>query len=206
MAASKPPFVVGLTGGIGSGKSVVAELFAKKGVPVIDADVIARAVTAKDEPALHAITHQFGKHILLANGELDRAKLRAIIFQDQQARLWLESCLHPVILQRMQADIQQLSTPYCIAVIPLLFETNATHFIDRILVVDAAPEIQIKRASLRDHKSAADIADIMATQLSRAERLALADDVIVNDGSLEDLEIEVNRLNNFYQLSPRKGS
>lgn len=195
MAASKPTLVVGLTGGIGSGKSVVAELFAKKGVPVIDADIIAREVTRKDEPALHAMTHQFGDDILLANGELDRAKLRDIIFKDREARLWLESCLHPVILQRMQAEIQQLRTPYCIAVIPLLLETNAASFIDRILVVDVSPEIQLERASKRDGKS---VADIMATQLSREDRLRQADDVIVNDGSLDDLALQVDQLDKVY--------
>lgn len=195
--------IIGLTGGIGSGKSTVARLFADKGIPVIDADIIARSMTEAGEPALIAIAEHFGTQVILKDGSLDRPKLRAIIFQNPAERQWLEQLLHPLIREKISQQLATLSAsnskaPYCIIVIPLLLETGAYPFIDRILVVDAPEHLQLTRVSTRDSTLVAGAQSIVDSQIARDERLKQADDVIVNDGTLADLVPQVDKLHNQY--------
>ncbi len=195
--------IVGLTGGIGSGKSTVARLFADKGIPIIDADIIARNITEVGEPALIAITEHFGIEVITKDGNLDRGKLRAIIFQKPTERQWLEQLLHPIIREKITQQLAVLSAsnnkaPYCIVVIPLLLETEPYPFIDRVLVVDAPEHLQIARVGTRDQTIAAGAKAIVDTQLGRDERLKRADDVIVNDGTLADLVPQIDKLHNQY--------
>jgi dephospho-CoA kinase len=195
-------FVVGLTGGIGSGKSTVAALFAELGVPIIDADVIARELTTPATFAFSLIVKHFGQTILQPNGSLDRRKLRLLIFADTQQRLWLEQLLHPLILEAMQQQIAQLHTPYCIAVIPLLLEVASFSFINRILVVDTPEAEQIKRVSARDHLTPSEVDAILKTQTTREIRHAKAHDILSNDGSLEALITKVQQLHiQYLQMS-----
>lgn len=191
-------FVVGLTGGIGSGKTTVAELFSKKGISIIDADLITRELTRPGELALTKIIEHFGKNILNQDGSLDRKKLRKIIFTSPAERHWLEELLHPLVRNEMKNQAQKAQSPYSIAVIPLLFETEKNPLIKRVLVVDAPEEIQIERAHLRDQLSKDEIETVLKSQISREKRLAGADDVIDNRGSLEDLAIQVNQLHGLY--------
>lgn len=190
--------VIGLTGSIGSGKSTVANLFAEHGIPVIDADVIAREVTAPHTPSYDAIKARFGKAVIKPDHTIDRGSLREIIFTQPEERRWLEALLHPIILQKMQAEIAKLHTPYCIAVIPLLLETEAAAFVQHVLVVDIPEETQIQRASSRDKKTNGHIKSIIKTQSSREHRLAKANDIIDNAGSKEDLAKQVDNLHQKY--------
>jgi dephospho-CoA kinase len=190
--------VVGLTGGIGSGKSTVADLFKAHGVPIIDADVIAREVTMPGTPALNNIIKHFGADILKQDGSLNRSALREKIFGNTEQRIWLEELLHPAILHRMTEMVKQQTTPYCIVVIPLLFETTTYPLINRILVIDTAEEEQIKRVAKRDQVSSQQVSAIMSTQVSRASRLQHANDIITNNGSLNELENQVSNLHHLY--------
>ena len=191
-------FVIGLTGGIGSGKSTVATLFLKKGITVIDTDQLAREVIEPDRIAFKKIIDYFGKAILQDSGKIDRAKLRTIVFHNPKQRLWLEKLLHPLIRELMAQHIKEAKSPYCIAVIPLLFETTPNPLINRILVVDSPEPLQIKRVLARDASSEAEIKKIIASQISREKRLKGADDVILNDGLLEDLQLQVDQLHEQY--------
>jgi dephospho-CoA kinase len=189
---------IGLTGGIGSGKSTVAALFARRGIPVIDTDVIARELVGPRQPALAEIARELGDDLVTANGELDRGRLRQRVFDDPAARGRLEAILHPRIRAVVQQRLAALDTPYCLIVIPLLVETKFDEFIDRVLVVDADEEYQRERTSRRDGVSSDAVARIMAVQATRRERLARADDVISNSGRIEDLEPEIERLHARY--------
>lgn len=191
-------WVVGITGGIGSGKSLVAELFGKLGIAVIDADQAARWVVAKDSPALVAIIEHFGQHLLLADGHLDRRALRQIIFDNTADRLWLEKLLHPLIRKQICDFLQTAQSPYAMLVSPLLLETNQHQLTQRILVIDSPEKLQIERSIQRDNSSEQQIRAIMQTQLSRAERLSRADDVIINDKHIEHLEQQVKLLHQHY--------
>ena len=191
-------FVVGLTGGIGTGKSVVAKLFAENGVPIIDADVIAREMTEPNSPAYHAIVKHFENSILLPDKTLNRPKLRQIIFTDTNQRIWLENLLHPLIRKKMEQQIKNMSEPYCIAVIPLLFEVEFYFFINRTLVVDAPEKIQIDRIMARDNISKPQIKAILKAQANREQRLARAQDIIINDKDPEDLVPQVKLLHKKY--------
>lgn len=191
-------FVVGLTGGIGSGKSTVATLFAAKNIPIIDTDEIARKVTEPNEPALKEISNLFGPNVLSPTGQLDRAKLRMLIFSNDTKRKQLEQLLHPLIRAEMSTRIQKLDTPYCIAVIPLLLETTPNPLINRILVVDTIEDLQISRGAARDQLARSDIEAIIKTQVTRSKRLELADDVIINNGSHEDLIPQIDKLHALY--------
>lgn len=192
-------YVIGLTGGMGSGKTTVAELFAKHGIPIIDADVIARKVTQPGQPAFHDIIHHFKQSLLLDNGNLDRRKLSEIVFKQEDERIWLEKLLHPLIREEMIQEINKLTSDYCIVVIPLLMESKLPfNYIDRILLIDAPKSIQLQRIKLRDNRSHDQIEAILTTQLSREERLAKADDVITNDGVISDLALQVDRLHQTY--------
>ncbi|OGT63401.1 MAG: dephospho-CoA kinase [Gammaproteobacteria bacterium RIFCSPHIGHO2_12_FULL_45_12] len=190
--------VIGLTGGIGSGKSTVAALFEKLGAPIIDADVIARQLTQPHQPAFTRIIEHFGDKLTQSDGSLNRRLLRQLIFADTTQRRWLESLLHPLIRECIQAQLNKLNAPYCLIVIPLLVETGAYPFLDRILVVDTLKEHQIARVAARDRLSVQDIHTLLQTQANRELRLSLADDVIHNDHDLTDLMPQVMRLHEQY--------
>jgi len=192
-------FVVGMTGGIGSGKSTVADAFAALGVPVIDTDVIARELTAPGGVALAAIRATFGDAVMQADGALDRAALRRRVFADAAARHQLEAILHPAIRQRVEQELAQLTARHALLVIPLLVETGAYQdVIKRILVVDCPEETQVARVMSRNGLTRDEVRAILAAQATRADRLAVADDVIPNTASIEDLRVEVARLNQRY--------
>ncbi len=190
--------IIGLTGGIGSGKSTVAKLFEEKGITVIDADQLARDLTLPDQPALHKIVEKFGSDILLPNHTLDRSKLRKLIFKDDHKRIWLEQLLHPLIRDGVAQQIKDAHSPYCIVMIPLLIESAPNPLINRILVVDANKEEQLERAATRDKQSGGEIYTILSKQATRAQRLKAADDVISNMGTLEDLRGQVDALHRYY--------
>jgi dephospho-CoA kinase len=202
---------IGLTGGIGCGKTTVAGLFAAKGVPVLDADQIARDLVQPGRPALAAIVREFGADILEA-GHLNRAKLRKSIFHFPERKRWLEALLHPMVFEAMRTQISALRSDYCVLCIPLLIETRQQAFVDRILVVDCPAELQYARVKRRDSLEASEIARIIQTQASREERLAAADDVIENVGAMAHLVIQVEKLHRFYldlarqvTLTPKSG-
>jgi dephospho-CoA kinase len=191
-------FIVGLTGGIGSGKSAVAELFRGLGIEVVDADIAARKVVEPDSPALMAIAEHFGSAIIQQDGNLDRAALREIIFNDEQDRLWLEQLLHPAIGLWLTNKLSSASSPYAILESPLLLETTQHQLVDRILVVDVNKNVQIERASARDNNTPEQIKAIIATQMERTIRLERADDVIDNNGPPETLKETVNQFHQTY--------
>ena len=191
-------FVVGLTGGIASGKSTVAEHFAVLGVPVIDADAVAREVVTPGEPALAQLVAAFGEDIVTSEGELDRARLREAAFSDDGHRRQLEAILHPAIGERMQQRINEADSPYVIQMVPLLVETGGHQLVDRVLVVDAPESTQIERVTARDNVPAEQAEAILRAQADRDHRLAHADDVIVNDGDPEHLAAWVTELHQAY--------
>lgn len=189
---------IGLTGGIGCGKSTVADLFAQLAVPVIDADLIAHKLVEAGQPALAQIRQVFGPEILNPCGSLDRARLREIVFSNPEAKQKLEDILHPLIYRTVQAAIEELNAPYCLICIPLLFETNMAHLPDRILVIDCPPETQIERVEKRDHLSKNRIQSIIDSQVSRAYRISNADDLIDNSDTDDTLAVQVKKLHNLY--------
>ena len=179
-------YVVGLTGGIGSGKSTIAELFAELGVPVIDADLVARQVVEKGSPLLAEIAAHFGPEILLEDGALNRAALREKVFNHESEKQWLNQLLHPAIRHEMLQQLAAQRMPYCIFMVPLLIENKLTALCQRVLVVDVSEQTQMTRASKRDNNQLALIKSIMQSQVSRSERLQHADDVINNDTDLSE--------------------
>lgn len=190
--------IIGLTGGIGSGKSTVARYFAELGAPVIDADEVARELASPGSEALREIAAHFGPEVINADGSLHRARLRALIFNDAAQRHALEHILHPRIYAEIRRRIEKLSAPYCVAVIPLLLETGQSGFVHRVLVVDSTPGAQRSRVQTRDGLSSEEITAIMASQATRGARLAAADDFISNDGSLADLRQQTEALHHRY--------
>ncbi|MEM7220121.1 MAG: dephospho-CoA kinase [Pseudomonadota bacterium] len=193
-----PNLIVGLTGGIGSGKSAVSERFEAKGIRVVDADIASRVVVEKGRPALAAIAEHFGEGILQEDGTLDRAKLREKIFADPSERKWLESLLHPLINEYIFSELAKAESPYAILANPLLFETGQEQRCDRVLVVDVPVELQVKRTMERDGNSEEQVRAIIAAQIPRDDRLARADDVVENDKDLTHLDLEVYRLHAEY--------
>jgi dephospho-CoA kinase len=191
-------FVLGLTGGIGSGKSVVAACFKKYGIKVVDADIAARKVVEPGMPALQTIAEHFGEQVLQADGTLDRAVLRSIVFNNEQQRQWLEQLLHPAIGEWIATELTSATSAYAILESPLLLETEQRKSTHRTLVVDVSKELQIERATARDDNSREQIEAIIAAQLPREERLARADDIIDNSGSLANLESAVKTLHQQY--------
>lgn len=189
---------IGLTGGIGSGKSTVAKIFADLNIPTLDADEIAHRLVEKGQPALTQISREFGPDILCQNGSLNREKLRELVFSDPMQKQTLESILHPLIFNSIKAELEQLIAPYCIISIPLLFETGMTHFVDRILVIDCPVETQIERVKARDKLTIERVQSIIDHQVSRAFRKANADDVIDNTGPDYRLAEQVKKLHNLY--------
>ncbi|WP_300480153.1 dephospho-CoA kinase [Shewanella sp.] len=195
-------FVVGLTGGIGSGKTTVANLFAAEGITLVDADIVAREIVALGSKGLEAIVTHFGAEILTPEGELDRAKLRQRIFSHPEEREWLNQLLHPMIRQEMLAQVEKATSAYVIMVVPLLFENGLDRLVNRTLVVDISPELQINRTVKRDNVDASQVNNIISSQCSRSEKLARADDIIDNQGEISSLKREVQALHQRYlQLS-----
>lgn len=190
--------IIGLTGGIGSGKSTVARLFAELGTPVIDADVVGRELVEPGSPALARIRQAFGEDVIDPSGRLDRSRLRQLVFQDADKRQELEAILHPLILGEMRRRAAALDAPYCLLVIPLLLETGQTAMVHRILVVDSTETLQIARTQARDGLSPAEASAIIGAQVDRPTRLAAADDVIVNDSDLASLREQVLHLHRRY--------
>ena len=202
--SSQRPYTIILTGGIASGKSTVSELFVKKGVAVVDTDEIAHTIVQRGQPALEKISRAFGKGILLPNGELDRAKMRNTIFADAEAKARLEAILHPEIARVARERISNLHSAYCILVVPLFAELGSFIEADRILVVDAEEANQIKRVMTRDEVDLEHARAILSAQSTRSKRLSLADDVIINNGTLTALQSQVDRLHAKYSLLAHK--
>ncbi|MFT6218911.1 MAG: dephospho-CoA kinase [Cycloclasticus pugetii] len=189
---------IGLTGGIGCGKSTVTQLFEKRNVPVVDADIISHTIVQSGQPALLQLQQAFGDSILLPSGALNRDYLRDLIFNNPSKKETLESILHPIIYKTMYQTLASFDYPYGILSIPLLLETKHQANIDRILVIDCPEATQIKRVKARDQLSDSMINSIMNAQCTRAFRLSQADDIITNVGSLNSLEKKVEQLHNFY--------
>jgi dephospho-CoA kinase len=190
---------VGLTGGIASGKSLVAAEFARQGVPVVDADAVSHALTAPGQPGLQALVGELGEVILDHQGGLDRASLRKRLFVDPGLRGRVERALHPLILEALKARLAALDAPYALAVIPLLVEVPATRtLVDRVLLVDCPEALQLTRLMSRDGETESEARAILAAQTSRAERLRAASDILINDGDAEALKKAVLRLHGFY--------
>lgn len=203
----RAPFCIGLTGGIGSGKSSAARIFRELGAAVVDTDEIAHDLTRPGGAAIPAIRGRFGADYLMADGGLDRAKMRRLAFTDAVARTHLESILHPQIRSEAQARIAAAQQPYVLVVVPLLLETGAyRELIGRVLVIDCDEEQQIARAMKRSALSRDEVCTIMAAQLPRARRLAAADDVLHNDADLEALRRQTQALHAQYVLLARNGS
>ncbi len=190
--------VVGLTGGIGCGKSTACDFFAQLGVPIIDTDELAREAVAIDSSTLARLTDEFGTDILLPDKSLNRSLLRKQIFSNPTSLAKLESILHPEIRRLLSQRLSQIDTEYVIVAIPLLLEKNWRDAVDRILVIDCPVELQTERALKRDHDTEEGIKRIMKIQVSRDDRLAAADDVIHNDSDLDSLMQQVNKLNIYY--------
>lgn len=198
---------IGLTGGIGCGKSTVTDLFKQKRVPVVDADEIAHAVVQPQQPTLALLQKTFGKHIIATDGSLDRSFLRELVFNDRVEKKKLEDILHPIIYKTMHDQLNKLDSPYGILSIPLLLETRHQDKVDRVLVIDCPEATQIKRVKARDNLNEKMIDSIMKSQCTRSFRLQHADDVLNNNTNLETLGKRVQKLHDFYlQMSAGKNS
>ena len=192
------PLRIGLTGGIASGKSTVADMFADLGVPVIDTDIIAREVVQPGQPALEEIREAFGDGIIAADGALDRPAMRAVVFSDEDARRRLEAILHPRIGEATREQADAAGGEYQVIVVPLLVESALRAFVDRVLVVDCDEETQVARLLARDAESETQARRILAAQSSRDERLAIADDIVANDGDFDETREQVLTLHRYY--------
>lgn len=192
------PWILGLTGGIGSGKSAAAQCFIDLGVHLVDADNAARWVVEPGRPALAQIAEHFGAGVLQADGTLNRSALRELIFKDPQQRVWLEGLLHPLIREEIRQYLARAKSAYAILVSPLLLETSQHQMVQRVLVIDVPESVQIERTVLRDRTNEEQVRAILKAQASREERLSRADDVILNDRDPAWLKSEVERLHHFY--------
>ena len=190
--------IIGLTGGIGSGKTAVSDTFKSLGIDIVDADVSSRLVVEKGQPALDDIQAHFGDGILDSENNLDRAKLREIIFKNPQERVWLEKLLHPKIAEHIKDQLESSNSPYCILVSPLLLETEQKSYCSFVLVVDVPEESQIARTAKRDGVSEEQVKNIISAQIDREKRLEQADEIIINDGSMEELKEKVVVLHTKY--------
>ena len=197
MSAAKR-YVVGLTGGIGSGKSVAAQMFRAWGVEVIDADSLAREVVEPGQPALGDIAAHFGSELLTAEGYLDRAALRKVVFSNPEQKSWLENLLHPLIAELLQRRLNATKSPYAILESPLLLETEQYKLVDRVIVIDVNEEIQIDRSVRRDGSDETVIRSIIASQIDRAKRIKRADDLVPNEESREQLRENIEALHSKY--------
>ncbi len=191
-------FILGLTGGIGSGKSAASQWFEQQGITVVDADIVARQIVQVGQPALRQIHQAFGSWALTENGELDRRALREHIFQFPEARKKLEDITHPAIRQEIIQQLSHATSPYVILVSPLLFETDQHKLTDHTLLIDTSEDIQIQRASQRDGQTIEQIKQIIAAQMPRMEKIKYADDIVINDGHLEHLYQQLASLHQQY--------
>ena len=190
--------IVGLTGGIGSGKSAAANFFQNEGITVIDADDLSREVIEQDTPGFEKIVDCFGSAIIDSDGSINRAFLRQEVFDDEKKKKLLESIIHPLVRDLMIKKIAASQSPYSIIMVPLIFETNSMNNYNRILVIDCDPIVQLERAMLRDKNSKIQIQKIIDSQCSREERISIANDIIPNNDSLENLKIRSIAMHKFY--------
>jgi len=191
--------IIGLTGGIASGKTTVANLLGHYGIDIIDADIVARDVVAPGSSALAQISQHFGPDILSPDGSLNRSELRQLIFSDAEHKTWLNNLLHPLIRQQIATELSLATSPYCLLVAPLLIENNMQSMVDLILVVDSNEQDQLARTMARDHSSEQQVKAIIAAQVSRDQRLIEANDIIHNNGSIEHLTQDVKKIHDKYQ-------
>jgi dephospho-CoA kinase len=191
-------FIVGVTGGIGSGKTTVTNMFAEKQIDIVDADLVARDLVVPGSEGLLAIEKHFGKSVLNAKGALDRSMLRQIIFADEQKKLLLNNLLHPLIRQEMLNQLAQTSSQYAILSAPLLFENGLDKWVNRSLAVDISEETQLQRTLARDGGNSNTVKNIISSQISRKDRLEKADDIIDNSKDIADLAQQVERLHKQY--------
>ena len=198
-AARKPKLVVMLTGGIGSGKTTVSDRFATIGIDVVDSDIAARTIMEPGKPAYAAVVARFGESVLTDEEQINRPELRKRVFSDLEHRRWLEALTHPLIGIELQLGVRAARPPYCILVVPLFNPKRRHPLATRVLVVDTPEPAQITRTMARDANSATQVRAIMAAQVGRADRLAGADDVIVNDGSIADLDDQIAALDTKYR-------
>lgn len=192
------PLRIGITGGIGCGKTTVCDLFEELGINIIDADIVAREIVQPDKVAHQEIVEAFGSEILSENYEIDRKKLRNIVFDQPEKLQQLEKITHPRIISSMRAQVSKTTSPYCIQCIPLLFEKKLREEVDRVLVIDLPTKVQKKRVAARDGINIAQVEAIMSNQLERKQRLSLANDVITNNGLVSDLRPQVIALHKQY--------
>ena len=198
-------FVIGLTGGIASGKTTVANLFHQQfAIDIVDADIVAREVVAPGSQGLKAIIEKFGSDILLDDGQLNRAKLRNVIFSDPSAKQWLNQLLHPMIRQKMLSDLEKTTSAYALLVIPLMVENDLHHLADQVLVVDVSENTQIERTMDRDKVSPEQARSILASQATREQRLAIADYVIKNDTENQKLLPQITELHKKFLEKSRE--
>ena len=190
--------IIGLTGGIGSGKSVASDKVKSLGITIVDADVASRTVVEPGKPALKEIEDHFGSGIITAEGKLDRNNLREIIATDPEERKWLESVTHPKIGEQITKEISESTSVYTLFVAPLLLETNSQEMCSRVVVVDVPKDVQIQRTAKRDKVSSNQVEQMVAAQMEREKRLEKADDVLLNSGTIEDLEKQVEELHKKY--------
>lgn len=191
-------YCIGLTGHLASGKSTVAHYFAQLGVDVIHADEIAKELTARNQPAYREIIHHFGTAVLTSAGELDRRHMRQLIFSKPDERIWLENLLHPLIRKEIEYKVNQSQAPYCLIEIPLLTERSHYPYLNRVLLVQTTPEQQISRFVIRDNGTKEDALAILATQPDKTKLLKMADDILMNTGSVEGLQEKIRVLHNQY--------
>ena len=191
-------YIVGLTGGIGSGKSTVTQFFINLGIDVVDADIVAREVVEPNSPALNAIKQHFGEDILLKDGTLNRPKLRSQVFANEEEKNWLNSLLHPLIRKAMLEQLQACESKYCILVAPLLIENKLNKLVDSVLVIDIDEQTQVKRVLKRDASNKQEIKNIIASQISRPDRLTAADHIIDNQN--KDLNCVKNQVDRLHQI------
>ena len=193
-----PLLTIALTGGIGSGKTSIASIFKSLGVPIIDSDTISKEIILPGKPCFKDIVNEFGEEILTNKGIIDRYKLRDIIFNNDKARIKLENIIHPVVFKNIDTEISLINYPYCLVIIPLLIETKSTERFDRILVIDALESLQFERIVKRDDISPILIKKIIKTQAKRKERLRYANDIIVNNDTIMNLNKSINTLHKKY--------
>ncbi len=192
-------YVVGLTGGIGSGKTAASDFLASLGIDIVDADVVAREVVEPGSPCLAAIAEHFGERVIDAQGQLNRRALRNIVFNDDRAKEWLNQLLHPAIRARLLAQLQQANSPYVVLVAPLLLENQLQRYCDRVLVIDVPEALQLERTMQRDNSEQQQVEAIMASQLTREQRLQRADDIVHNDADLTHLQQQLTALDKRYR-------
>lgn len=199
-------FVVGLTGGIGSGKTAATDYFQSLGITIVDADIASRTVVELGKPALAAISAHFGDDVLQRDGTLDRAALRHCIFSDVAEKQWLEKLLHPLIAEEIRQGLQTANSLYVIFVSPLLIESRQIDLCDQLLVIDVPEEIQLQRTTQRDNNDSEQVKRIIASQATRQERFEKATDIVENTGTLSDLHVQLNKLHQKYsELAEKEG-